>query len=217
MFFKDSSNNRYFIGRSFTHDGIQYTTAAATEAKFTALGFTKVTIAAKPDTRFYAVTGPDINGAYTSTARDLANLKTRFIEETKSAERARLRPSDYYIVQNTEGLTDVVDKVGSVVGVELLSGGSGYNTTPFVTITDSCGMGYGGFAKANINAKGEVTSITVISSGTMYPVGEEVPHGIVDAEIEDPGSNYSPTDTIDGFDIVVKDGKLFDLYIFIYY
>jgi hypothetical protein len=42
----------------------------------------------------------------------------------------------------------------------------------------------------------------------MYPVGEEVPLGIVDAVIEDPGSNYSPTDTIDGFDIVVKDGKI---------
>jgi len=112
------------------------------------------------------------------------------------------------IIQNTEGLTDVVDKVGSVVGVELLSGGSGYQTTPFVTISDSCGMGYGGFAKANINAKGEVESITVVSSGTMYPVGEEVPLGIVDAVIEDPGSNYSPTDTIDGFDIVVKDGKI---------
>jgi hypothetical protein len=112
------------------------------------------------------------------------------------------------IVQNTEGLSDVVDKVGSVVGVELLSGGSGYNTTPFVTITDSCGMGYGGFAKANINAQGEVESITVISSGVMYPVTEEFPLGIVDAVIEDPGTNYSPEDTIDGFDIVVSRGRI---------
>lgn len=112
------------------------------------------------------------------------------------------------IVQNTEGLTDVVDKVGSVVGVELLSGGSGYKTSPFVSITDSCGLGYGGFAKANINARGEVESITVISSGVAYPIAEDIPLGIVEAVIEDAGSNYSPDDTIDGFDIIVQDGRI---------
>jgi hypothetical protein len=112
------------------------------------------------------------------------------------------------IVDNTEGLSEVVDKVGSVVGVDLLSGGSGYKTTPFVTISDRCGMGYGGYAKANINAAGEVTSITVISSGTRYPVTEIVPLGIADLVIEDPGSNYSPDDTIDGFDITVEDGRI---------
>jgi len=115
------------------------------------------------------------------------------------------------IVQNTEGLSDVVDKVGSVVGVELLNGGSGYNTAPFVSITDTCGLGYGGFAKANINGRGEVTSITVVSSGLMYPVVDEIPLGIVGAVIENPGSNYSPEDTIDGFDIVVKDGQIIEL------
>ena len=112
------------------------------------------------------------------------------------------------IVDNTEGLSDVVDKVGSVAGVELLSGGSGYKSPPFVSITDSCGMGYGGFAKANINAAGEVTSITVVSSGTMYPVTENVPLGIADVVIENPGSNYSPEDTIDGFDIVIENGQI---------
>jgi hypothetical protein len=112
------------------------------------------------------------------------------------------------IVDNTEGLSEAVDKVGSVVGVDLLSGGSGYKTTPFVTISDSCGMGYGGYAKANINAKGEVTSITVISSGTRYPVTDIIPLGIADAVIENPGSNYSPDDTIDGFDIVVDGGRI---------
>ena len=95
-----------------------------------------------------------------------------------------------------------------MVGVDLLSGGSGYKTTPFVTISDSCGMGYGGYAKANINAKGEVTSITVISSGTRYPVTDIIPLGIADAVIENPGSNYSPDDTIDGFDIVVDGGRI---------
>ena len=115
------------------------------------------------------------------------------------------------IVENTEGLTDVVQKVGSVVGVELLNGGSGYNTAPFVSITDTCGLGYGGFAKANINGRGEVTSITVVSSGLMYPVVDEFPLGIAGAIIENPGLNYSPDDTVDGFDITIKDGQIIDL------
>jgi hypothetical protein len=102
MFFKDSSNNRYYLGRQFTYNNIQYAAAAATEAKFTALGLTKVTLAAKPDQRFYSFTGPDISGAYSSTARDLADLKANFIAETKKTERELLSGSDYYIIQNTE-------------------------------------------------------------------------------------------------------------------
>ena len=95
--------------------------------------------------------------------------------------------------------------------MELLNGGSGYNTAPFVSITDTCGLGYGGFAKANINGRGEVTSITVVSSGLMYPVVDEFPLGIAGAIIENPGLNYSPDDTVDGFDITIKDGQIIDL------
>ena len=102
MFFKDSSNNRYYLGRQFTYNNIQYSAGAATEAKFTALGLTKVTLAARPDSRFYSFTGPDINGAYTSTERDLAELKANFISQTKNTERQLLSGSDYYIIQNTE-------------------------------------------------------------------------------------------------------------------
>ena len=114
------------------------------------------------------------------------------------------------IVDNTEGLSDVVGKVGSVVGVDLISGGSGYKTAPFVTISDSCGLGRGAFAKANINEKGEVTSITMISSGLGYPVDEDTPLGIVGAVIENGGSNYADTDNIDGFDLTIEDGIIID-------
>jgi hypothetical protein len=114
------------------------------------------------------------------------------------------------IVDNTEGLSDVVSKVGSVVGVDLLSGGSGYKTAPFVTISDSCGLGRGAFAKANINEKGEVTSITMISSGLGYPVNENIPLGIVGAVIENGGSGFDNNDTLDGFDLTIEDGIIID-------
>ena len=114
------------------------------------------------------------------------------------------------IVDNTEGLSDVVSKVGSVVGVDLLSSGSGYKTAPFVVISDSCGLGRGAFAKANINSKGEVTSITMISSGLNYPVDEDIPLGIVGAVIENGGSGFDDNDTLDGFDLTIEDGIIID-------
>jgi len=114
------------------------------------------------------------------------------------------------IVDNTEGLSDVVSKVGSVVGVDLLSAGSGYKTAPFVVISDSCGLGKGAFAKANINSKGEVTSITMISSGINYPVDEDIPLGIVGAVIENGGTGFDDNDTLDGFDLTIEDGIIID-------
>lgn len=113
-------------------------------------------------------------------------------------------------VENTKGLSDVVSSVGSVVGVDLLSGGSGYQTVPFVSITDSCGLGYGGYARAIINGKGEVDSIFVVSSGRNYPVpaGEQEPLGITGAVIENPGSGYRDGDTIDGFDVTIENGRI---------
>jgi hypothetical protein len=105
MFFKDSSNNRYYLGRQFTFNSIQYSAAAATEAQFTTLGLTKVTLDAKPDSRFYNFTGPDINGAYTSTAKDLATLKENFVAETKTTARQLLAQTVHYILDNLEDNT----------------------------------------------------------------------------------------------------------------
>jgi hypothetical protein len=102
MFFLDSSNNRYFVGRSFEHAGLKYASSAATEAKFLSLGFTKVTVGARPDSRFFTVTGPNNSGAFTTVDRDLAALKESFIEITKQTERSLLATTDYYIIQNVE-------------------------------------------------------------------------------------------------------------------
>jgi len=118
------------------------------------------------------------------------------------------------VIDNTEGLSDVISKVGSVVGVEVTNPGSGYKTTPFVSISDDCNHGYGGYAKANVDfdtnspTYGQIKSITIISSGVGYPIDEEIPLGVADAVIENSGSNYDPDDTLDGFDLTIENGRI---------
>ena len=102
MFYLDSNSNKYYIGRAFSYGDIQYSHSAATHAKFTELGFTQVIIGARPDNQFYIVSGPDLTGAYTSTARDLNQLKLNFILREKLASRQTLSASDWLVTRNQE-------------------------------------------------------------------------------------------------------------------
>ena len=103
MFYLDTqTNTRYRIGTPFTYNGKQYTKAGATHETFMALGFTQVTIQPRPDDRFYVVVGPDNTGAYNTTERDLAELKTQFIREVKLIAFQLLKGTDWYIVRQTE-------------------------------------------------------------------------------------------------------------------
>ena len=101
-FFRDSSNNRYYVGKSFTLSGSTYLAGAATEARFTSLGFTKVTVDARPDLRFFDSSGPTISGTWNTTNKDLAELKVLFIDQTKSEEHLLLRSTDHFILNNLE-------------------------------------------------------------------------------------------------------------------
>ena len=103
MFYKDSNGNRYRIGKPFTYQGYYYGTALATHAKFIELGFTQVIIAPRPDSTYYSVIGPDINGQYTSTPRDLAMLKTNFIKQEKQISFQKLKQTDWYVLRNVDG------------------------------------------------------------------------------------------------------------------
>ena len=102
MFYKDSNDNKYYLGRAFDYGDIQYGAGAATHAKFTELGFTQVTIDHRPDDRFYVVTGPDANGAYSTTPRDLNALKLGFIMDEKLNARRLLENTDWLVVRNQE-------------------------------------------------------------------------------------------------------------------
>ena len=103
MFYKDSSNNRYYIGKPFTYNGYYYGTSLATAAKFSELGFTLVTVASRPDDRFYIVTGPANDGTYTTTDRTLADLKTDFKKQTKRRAYELLKATDWYVLRFIDG------------------------------------------------------------------------------------------------------------------
>jgi hypothetical protein len=77
MFYVDqSTQKRYYVGTPFDYNERQYTKAGATHDKFIELGFTQVIIQQRPDDRFYIVSGPDNEGKYTSTPRELEDIDT---------------------------------------------------------------------------------------------------------------------------------------------
>ena len=109
MYYLDpQTNKRYQLNTAFTHNGIQYMREGANHDTFTALGFTQVIPSPRPDDRFYIVTGPDIHGQYTSTPRDLEQLKQRYIVETKRRAHAILVKTDWMVIRNIEVQTYAV-------------------------------------------------------------------------------------------------------------
>ena len=102
MFYLDSNNNKYYIGRAFNYSDIQYSAAAATQAKFTELGFTQVTVDNAPDPTYYSFTGPDLTGSYSSTPKDLNTLKAYFIYNEKVRARQLLVSTDWLLIRKEE-------------------------------------------------------------------------------------------------------------------
>ena len=107
--------------------------------------------------------------------------------------------------------------VGSLIGIDLVSGGSGYTTPPYVEITDNCNKGVGAIARAVIDQDEDsptyqqVTEIYVVSEGEGYPIPEDQDPVVIDhVVIINPGQDYDKDDTVtDGdneYNIVV-DGK----------
>ena len=109
------------------------------------------------------------------------------------------------IVNNTEGLDDVVSSVqntGSIIGVEITDPGSGYTyAPPIVTFEDSCDLGYGAVGKAIVDydsdspTYGQITGVYMISEGENYPVEDDEDYTVTDTTVLSPGIGYSPDDT----------------------
>ena len=102
MFYLSPEGDRYYLGRAFNYGEYQYSSAGATHDKFVELGFTPITIEPRPDDRYYIVSGPDSTGAYSSTPRDLDQLKLSKILEQKQTARQLLQPSDWYVIRYAE-------------------------------------------------------------------------------------------------------------------
>lgn len=88
------------------------------------------------------------------------------------------------------------EATGSIIGVQLTNGGSGYDFPPFVEIVDNCNKGYGAVARSIINENGQVTAIYIVSEGENYPVGDQPDYIVQNVEIINPGNGYTNQDII---------------------
>ena len=103
-------------------------------------------------------------------------------------------------------VNDGAGSTGSIIGIDLLSGGTGYKSPPFIEITDDCQQGYGAIARAEIDEDeesptfGQVTDVYIVSQGENYPVPEpeldsRPPYVVDHVVIVNPGIGYTSTDT----------------------
>ena len=99
------------------------------------------------------------------------------------------------------------EQTGSLIGIKMTDGGSGYRTPPFVEIVDNCDEGYGAVAKAIIDSDPQsptfeqVVDIVVISGGENYPIIEpdEDDDGVYNVDhvvVVNPGEDYVDSDVI---------------------
>jgi hypothetical protein len=61
----------------------------------------------------------------------------------------------------------IISAVGDILGVDIITPGSGYTTPPFVNFIDGCGNGSGAYGRAFIN-NGQVSGVVMDQSGTGY-------------------------------------------------
>jgi hypothetical protein len=61
----------------------------------------------------------------------------------------------------------IIGAAGDILGVDIISPGSGYSSSPFVNFKDNCGNGRGASGRVNIS-NGQVTNVIIDNSGTGY-------------------------------------------------
>ena len=99
---------------------------------------------------------------------------------------------------------------GSLIGIDMESGGSGYISQPSVEIVDTCNQGYGAVAKAVVDydekspTYQQVVDVYIISEGENYPIKDPqdtTPKIIDHVVVVSPGTDYIKGDIVtDSFD-----------------
>jgi len=121
------------------------------------------------------------------------------------------------IIGNVVG--EYAEATGSLIGIDLTNGGSGYNTPPFVEIVDKCNKGYGAVARAVVDydedspTYQQITDIYIVSEGENYPVVEDnlegdTPYIVDHVVVVDPGYNYDPDDKV-----IDNEGNEYTIYV----
>ena len=97
------------------------------------------------------------------------------------------------------------EQTGSLLGIKMTNGGSGYRTPPFVEIVDNCDQGFGAVARAVVDydpkspTYQQVTDIYVVSPGEFYPIIEPDDSGDYTVDhvvVVNTGEDYNQDDVI---------------------
>ena len=97
------------------------------------------------------------------------------------------------------------EQTGSLLGIKMTSGGSGYRTPPFVEIVDNCEQGFGAVARAVVDydpkspTYQQVTDVYIVSAGENYPIIEPDDDGVYNVDhvvVVNPGEDYKEEDVI---------------------
>ena len=116
FFYNSTSGHRHYPAKKQLEvDGRIYVNPTA--AVLADLGYEEVTVAERPDDRFYIISGPDNAGAYTSTERALEDsgsgddlvkgLRSQYLDQQKANANAALAATDWYVVREAETATAI--------------------------------------------------------------------------------------------------------------
>lgn len=93
------------LDTAFTHDGISYPAnwlRLASPEEREAIGIVEIVEQPRPDDRFYWVSGPNDDGSWTATPKDLDMLKKNWTAQIKSSAYSILLPTDWLVIRHIE-------------------------------------------------------------------------------------------------------------------
>lgn len=111
-FYTDGQGAQFYPGHTFEYNGATYPAPSASSSLMETLGLTLVQGDEKPDPAYYVISGQNLDGTWTATARSLDSIKTRFKSQTKARANNRLIPTDWYVLRlMEEGITSTTGAI----------------------------------------------------------------------------------------------------------
>ena len=151
--------------------------------------------------------GSPLGKCYAGPPLDCAGIKVNIFGSDGIGGAAKA------IIGNIVG--ESAEATGSLIGIDLTNGGSGYNTPPFVEIVDTCNKGYGAVARAVVDydetspTYQQITDIYIVSEGENYPViSDDVPYVVDHVTVVEPGFDYDKDDKVTD-----NDGNEYTIYV----
>jgi len=106
-FWLDSQDVRYTVGRPFQYEDRIYPSPSANREVFESLGFKEVVIGQRPNDRFYVVTGPGDDGAYSAVPRDHTTMVGELVVDQHDTMLELLSGSDWMVIRKVECGTEI--------------------------------------------------------------------------------------------------------------